>query len=500
MLLSFRPAAAQTVDYDANDNRLIKIDSLEKLNAIRHDLDGDGSSANAVYTAAFPTPAADQCPTSCQGYELTRDLDFDTDGDGSTWTETGGVYTGDSDDAYDNSDDGWLPIGTWSAPYATRFHGNGHVIANLFINRASNITDQGLFGSLSGAARVEFIGLENANVISGTDVGILAGDVRGTVYAAYSTGRVDANQRGGGLFGDISGGDVYASWSSATVSAGSGRAGGLAGHLRGNLGTITASYATGAVSGGADRGGLVGYMDEATITASYSTGAGGSGGLVGTRIGLNDTFPDSYYDRQTSGQSDTGKGEPKTTRELKTPTEYGDGIYANWNVNVDGVDGADDPWDFGTNRHYPALKIDFDGDGTATCREFGPQRCYREPGPPPYNWRADHPEIYQNARTGIMASCAVRTTGTGDAAVTTSTLTFDLAEYTRPITLALSLWDRTHFRSLQSLGLNMPALQREGQTATAEVVTDPARTRFRLDGPYGLNLVLGYADCHTDDS
>ena len=35
--------------------------------------------------------------------------------------------------------------------------------------------------------------------------------------------------------------------------------------------------------------------------------------------------------------------------------------------------------------------------------------------------------------------------------------------------------------------------------ATVEVVTEPAKTRFRLDGPYGLNLVLGYADCHTDD-
>ena len=92
------------------------------------------------------------------------------------------------------------------------------------------------------------------------------------------------------------------------------------------------------------------------------------------------------------------------------------------------------------------------------------------------------------------------TTGTGDAAVTTATITFDLAEYTRPITLALSLWDRTHFRSLQSLGIAMPSLQRDGQMATVEVATDPARTRFRLDGPYGLNLVLGYADCHTDDS
>ena len=29
---------------------------------------------------------ADDMPDACTGYELTRDLDFDTDGDGSTWT------------------------------------------------------------------------------------------------------------------------------------------------------------------------------------------------------------------------------------------------------------------------------------------------------------------------------------------------------------------------------------------------------------------------------
>ena len=33
-----------------------------------------------------------------------------------------------------------------------------------------------------------------------------------------------------------------------------------------------------------------------------------------------------------------------------------------------------DYWDFGTNSEYPALKVDFNGDGTATWQEFGDQR------------------------------------------------------------------------------------------------------------------------------
>ena len=130
---------------------------------------------------------------------------------------------------------------------------------------------------------------------------------------------------------------------------------------------------------------MTGFVSSSgTVTASYATGPVSGGTNVGGLVGLNNgTVAASYYNRQTTGQSDTGKGDPKTTRELQTPTEYAGTIYANWNADVDGVDGADDPWDFGTNRHYPALKIDFDGDGRATCREFGPQRCYREPGPPP---------------------------------------------------------------------------------------------------------------------
>ena len=98
----------------------------------------------------------------------------------------------------------------------------------------------------------------------------------------------------------------------------------------------------------------------------------------------------------------------------------------------------------------------------------------------------------------MVVSCAVQLAWT-DAGVTTATLNFHLGLYTRPVTLTLSLWDGAHFRTLQSQGLPTPQLQRDGRIATVQIATDPAQTRFRLDSEYGLNLVLGYADCRTDD-
>ena len=57
-------AAQATTDYDRDDDGLIEVDSLEKLNAIRWDLDGDGdgtaddldSNGTADYDEAFPIP------------------------------------------------------------------------------------------------------------------------------------------------------------------------------------------------------------------------------------------------------------------------------------------------------------------------------------------------------------------------------------------------------------------------------------------------------------
>ena len=97
-----------TIDYDTDDDGFIEIDSLDKLNAMRHNRTVTGVIGNPTgqfaedHAEAFPRPSAahgcpdtadaDSLPGPCLGYELTADLDFDTDGDGDV----------DSDDEYPN--------------------------------------------------------------------------------------------------------------------------------------------------------------------------------------------------------------------------------------------------------------------------------------------------------------------------------------------------------------------------------------------------------------
>ncbi len=354
-----------TADYDVNNNNLIDVTSLAQLDAIRYDLDGNGTvlaADAAAYTTAYPNRPADMgCPATCAGYELTADLDFDTDG-------TPGVGAGDE---YPN----WTPIG---GTYAGDFDGNNRTIANLTINAAASVGYVGLFGQISGD--VSGIGLPDASVsgaASNIYAGALAGRLNtgGTVTAAWSTGSVTSTssvsgsgltKRAGGLLGTAQGA-VRASYSEAAVSTNSAAVwtytGGLVGSL--NLGQITASYATGPVSGGvgaASRvGGLAGRARGApsTITASYATGTvtGGAGARTGGVVGeLNIGAPapvNSYWDSDTGGI--TGG---QTTAALQSPTDYGTGIYADWNVDVGGTSANDDPWHFGYEVQYPALKYD----------------------------------------------------------------------------------------------------------------------------------------------
>ena len=193
---------------------------------------------------------------------------------------------------------------------------------------------------------------------------------------AYTKGTTLSGQgQAGGLAGHVtSGGSVNASYArgavlsnTAVVNAGAAIAGGLAGYLGGS---VTASYAHGSASAIYDAsnssptgvvyaGGLAGQV-AGSITASYSTGAAtatgdatpAAGGLTGNSSG--GTVTDSYWDTTTSGITATGHGTGKTTTELQAPTSE-TGIYANWDVNVDGVTGDDDPWDFGTASQYPVL-------------------------------------------------------------------------------------------------------------------------------------------------
>ena len=195
--------------------------------------------------------------------------------------------------------------------------------------------------------------------MSGNDhVGGLIGSNDGTVSASYATGSVSGNDSVGGFIGSSNGGAISGSYATGNVS-GDNYVGGLVGEQSGN--TISASYAMGSVSGGGDDiGGLVGRNENGAITTSYAAGrvsisvaAFYIGGLVGYDEG--GAIAASYWDTQASGQGSSYGGVGQTTAELQSPTGYA-GIYADWNLDLDGDGKGDEPWDFGGPGQYPALR------------------------------------------------------------------------------------------------------------------------------------------------
>ena len=86
MLMASGQAFAQT-DYDMDGDNYIAVANLAQINAIRYDLNGDGvvtGTDTTNYNAAFPSAASGMgCASTCFGYELTNNLDFDTNADGS---------------------------------------------------------------------------------------------------------------------------------------------------------------------------------------------------------------------------------------------------------------------------------------------------------------------------------------------------------------------------------------------------------------------------------
>ena len=371
-----------TVDYDSDDDRLIEVSNLAQLNAIRWDLNGDGAvdaADSASYTAAYPNAAAgmgcpdgsdaDTNPDPCVGYELKNALTFDTNGDGSvTIADSGGLYW--------NGGAGWTPLGDARRyTYTGQFQGRGKTISHLFINNSAALY-VGLFGAVGQGGNVTGLGMEQVSIASSRPAvaGGIVGSNAGSITASYATGAITVNAGGatngntlaGGLVGhNALSGAAQASFAEVAVAASHSRTAAIAGGLTGqNDGRIQASYATGAVSAtGVSRftkaGGLAGN-NGGTITASYARGrvtASGSGTVAGGLVGgvlRSGTATASYWDTTTSGQTASAGGTGQTSSALQSPTDYS-GIYANWNLNLDGVTGGDSPWDFVSSEHYPIL-------------------------------------------------------------------------------------------------------------------------------------------------
>ena len=404
-LAGLQSAAAQTAT-PTDDAALINITSLAQLNAMRHDLDGNGNvdpTANAAdrtkYAAAFPSVT---CPTTgCEGYELRESLDFDTDGDKDV----------DVNDSYPN----WIPIGTQDAPFTATFDGGGNSITRLTINSGA-LTHVGLFGRLNGAT-IENLKLLDADVNaeppdddSSSSAGVLAGVIVGDVSDVYVSGTLSGGARhmgglagivvtpstiesscanveigsesssakAGGLIGMVNSGrgsvKIIAACAFGDVSASgaSANAGGFAGLSKGDSVKILAAYARGDASAPGARsvsGGFLGKSAAATanlsITASYSTGvpSASSGGHAGAFLGSGSAnVSHSYWDTQTSRVPDdlgTAPPEGKTTAQLQATPAATDmtSIYANWNkldLKNDGT-ANDAPWSFETRSQYPVL-------------------------------------------------------------------------------------------------------------------------------------------------
>ena len=394
-------------NYDSDGDRLIEIDSLEQLEAMRYDTNGDGGSEADEHGTAFPSPFPWMgCGfEGCLGYELEGDLDFDTDGSGTV----------DSADTYWNDGAGWIPIGSptdifFGTPigaFEGTLDGNGHTVANLFVDRDDYA---GLFGALSRSAFVRDLKLTDVNVTGEEYVGGLAGFSEGIIADSETSGAVSGEERVGGLVGE-SRGVLLLSRSSAIVTAmeppivceqivcvvpfrtlpGSG---GLAGNNEGvirssfatgpvagdhqvgglvgnNLGTIGGSFATGVVTGVDWVGGLVGSnWHGAHVDASYAAGRVRAddlaGGLVGINLGRGAVDASYATSRVSGGAQDTGGlvGIERYRASGPVSASYWDTETSGQTRGGAGLTTSALQSPTGYSGRYQTWNVDLDGDGS----------------------------------------------------------------------------------------------------------------------------------------
>lgn len=363
-------------DVDPDSNNLIDIDSLALLDQIRNDTRGaslrntslsDDDMLLGDHSGCRPRIVDGVLARHCDGYELTADLDFDTNHNGQL-------------DAGDwNEGQGFTPIGRFAdveeLAFHTNFEGNGHTIANLLVDSDK----PGLFGDVRGAdiRNLGLVGLLGQVTGDQGMVGALVGGAqKSRISNCYSSISVSSSGHtaAGGLVGEAYSTAIVGSFAAGhvmTFGSGGCRTGGLVGALRYDS-SVTASFATGftsdVCSGGnpdspTTTGGLVGLSESGSVVlGSYSInpvhGSQSSGGLLG--FSDNDVVS-SYWATDTSTQSlSAGNAQGVLVDQLSCPTEPDDTtcapgvlLFAGWDdyVQTDTLP----YWDFGTSSELPGL-------------------------------------------------------------------------------------------------------------------------------------------------
>jgi hypothetical protein len=193
------------------------------------------------------------------------------------------------------------------------------------------------------------------------------------VEKCYATGTITGCKNVGGLVG--SGYYVMYNYScpgkiSCCYAAGNviglDNVGGLVGYDV-SYSTIDNSFAIGTVDGRSKVGGCVGCLSSfATVSNCYSIGKVSSSnnsaaGFLASSSGTV-TVTSCFYDRTTSGQSDTGSGTPEYTSEMQTESTFTSASEGGWDFAGETDNGTDDIWTIDTsakpkkiNNGYPYL-------------------------------------------------------------------------------------------------------------------------------------------------
>jgi len=355
-------------DIDDDGDGLIEIATAAELDKVRYALRGNGIRLSEGGELNTTGCGDGDIINSCAGYELVANISLDAYSDGEGWDPLGKDK--------DLSD----TVGCRGDAFTGTFEGNGFMISNLSINRPDEDC-VGLFGQIDVGATIRNLILRAERVIGKSNVGGLVGysDSGRIASTAVVAREVTGNANNvGGLVGYGEGSGIISSSVVVETVKGSSDArvalddldnvGGLVGNgLR--SGIVSSSVVVGKVEGRILTGGLLGNGPEARIAstavvASVVTAGGGlsGGGLVGnfnaaqlaysylvigstnnriTVLAASGSGNEvaSYWDSNTSDINigDTARisfGSPKTSNELRMPTNY-TGIYAKWNNHTD---------------------------------------------------------------------------------------------------------------------------------------------------------------------
>jgi hypothetical protein len=267
--------------------------------------------------------------------------------------------------------EGWVPL----PPLVGIYDGNGYAIRNLTYASNKQSEKFALFSQVGAGGVIKDLFLDTFSIhleafFSEGSPLTLINDGHISNCRVWG-GSINSGKDAGGLV-LVNNGTITNCGASCTVQ-GASKAGGL---VVQNNGNISQCYARGDVSR-ADAGGFV-CINDGLIENCYAAGnvsgvfAGGFidknsgylmncyaiGAVLGSRTsgGLarynTNTITNSFYDKDTTGQMDTGKGEPKTTEEMRDLQ-----TFQQWNiVDVGDFDfAAPSIWFLVAEEAYPRL-------------------------------------------------------------------------------------------------------------------------------------------------